>query len=84
MIDQIILIGGLYYPNIEKKCQNLGVGAKHSENSLGEKLIISRPNGSPVQESGVRSQESGVRSQESGVRIFYLQNAVRESSNISQ
>ncbi|WP_265586223.1 hypothetical protein [Sphaerospermopsis aphanizomenoides] len=40
-------------------------------------MIISCPNASPLQESGVRSQESGVR-------IFYLQNAVRESSNISQ
>ncbi|MFM6002247.1 MAG: hypothetical protein ACKPA7_02640, partial [Sphaerospermopsis kisseleviana] len=29
------------------------VGAKHSENSLGQKLIIGRPNASPVQESEV-------------------------------
>ncbi len=35
------------------------VGAKHSENSLKQKLIIYRLNASPLQESGVKPSFSG-------------------------
>ncbi|MBC5796017.1 hypothetical protein H5968_12875 [Sphaerospermopsis sp. LEGE 00249] len=59
------------------------VGAKHSENSLKQKLIIYRPNASPLQENSLKQkliiyrpnasplQESGLKPSFSGSFIIH-------------